>query len=353
MDKKRFNLNSTDDIEELNRLVFEEMEKSVTIADENFDESDDSEMEDYVEERLVDSDTDHEIDSQEECDEEDSDCDADYYSAKCTNTELDCWKLCFDNNILAIIVENTNIYIDSIRKKIVRERNCKPTDVIEMQAFFALLYLAGVFRGNHQNILDFWRGRIVVLLSSLHVSCEEVADDTTKKPEIIDFYNSTKSGVDIADKLCATYNVARSTKRWPMVIFYHMLNVAAINSRLIFWGNGNEYIFRREYIKKLVFSLLKEQLERRSQIPNLPPELKMSLAKYRPETSAREEQLQAATLTRKRKRCEPCYKETQKDAKTKYVCEKCNVYLCLSRHVRTICQNCLEEEIIIQTEDSE
>ncbi|XP_066149734.1 uncharacterized protein [Euwallacea fornicatus] len=193
MDKKRFNLNSTDDIEELSRLVFEEMEKSVTIADENFDESDDSEMEDYVEERLVDSDTDHEIDSQEEGDEEDSDCDADYYSArdgtkwrkrawkqtqtrlhnvlvklpgvvgtqaKCANTELDCWKLFFDNNILAIIVENTNICIDSIRKKIVRERNRKPTDVIEMQAFFALLYLAGVFHGNHQNILDFWEHSI-------------------------------------------------------------------------------------------------------------------------------------------------------------------------------------------------
>ncbi|XP_066246784.1 piggyBac transposable element-derived protein 4-like [Euwallacea similis] len=53
----------------------------------------------------------------------------------------------------------------------------------------------------------------IVLLSSLHVSCEEVADDTMKKAEIIDFYNSTNSGVNVADKLCATYNVARSTKR--------------------------------------------------------------------------------------------------------------------------------------------
>ena len=42
----------------------------------------------------------------------------------------------------------------------------------------------------------------------------------TKKPEMITFYNRTKIGVDILDQLCAKYNVARNTRRWPMVIFF-------------------------------------------------------------------------------------------------------------------------------------
>ena len=43
----------------------------------------------------------------------------------------------------------------------------------------------------------------------------------TKKPEMTTFYNRTKIGVDILDQLCAKYNVARNTRRWPMVIFWY------------------------------------------------------------------------------------------------------------------------------------
>ncbi|KAJ8939444.1 hypothetical protein NQ314_011125 [Rhamnusium bicolor] len=67
------------------------------------------------------------------------------------------------------------------------------------------------------------KGKIVVLLSCMHIDSNEFANDTEKKPEIIQFYNSTKSGVDAVNKLCVTYNVARSTRTWPMVIYYHLL----------------------------------------------------------------------------------------------------------------------------------
>lgn len=491
-------------------------------------------------------------------------------NAKDAKSEEDCWKLFFDNNILSIIVERTNDYIESIRNKFVRDRNCKPTDIVELQAFFGLLYLAGVFRGGHQNISDFWatdglgidifrmtmsekrfrfiirclrfddrstrrqrcetdklaavreifslfiencklhyhlgenvtidemlpafrgrcgfrqyipskptkygikifcladaklfyttnmeiycgqqpegpyrksnsaedivmrlaepiygsgrnitadnwftslklvkalekkkisyvgtvrknrrelppsfttpknriqydsifgftknetlvsyvpkKGRTVVLLSSKHTSTSTLIDDRDKKPEIIEFYNQTKSGVDVVDKLCATYNVARSTRRWPMVIFYHLLNVAAINARIIFLGNKNEYISRREYLKKLSLSLVSEQLKRRSLIESLPTELKNMLAKYKPTTlPANIDQPgtsenggvrnQPETVRRglKRKRCESCYKESKQDARTTYVCEKCGTYICLKKHVRAVCKNCLDDGIV-------
>ncbi|KAJ3661711.1 hypothetical protein Zmor_006098 [Zophobas morio] len=85
------------------------------------------------------------------------------------------------------------------------------------------------------------KGKTVVLLSSMHVGSTDVSEEIPHKPEVILFYNNPKSGVHIVDKLCATYNVARSTRRWPMVIFYHLLNIAAINAHVIFLGNKNEY----------------------------------------------------------------------------------------------------------------
>ena len=52
--------------------------------------------------------------------------------------------------------------------------------------------------------------------------------------ELIMDYNSTKRRVDTVDKVCADYDVARSTGRWSMVIFYALLNVAGINSMVIY-----------------------------------------------------------------------------------------------------------------------
>ncbi|KAJ8966737.1 hypothetical protein NQ314_003334 [Rhamnusium bicolor] len=74
----------------------------------------------------------------------------------------------------------------------------------------------------------------VLLVSSLHKS-DEIDDKTgeKRKPSIVTEYNQTKCGVDVVDKLCASYNCSRNTRRWPMVIFYTLLNIAGINSQVI------------------------------------------------------------------------------------------------------------------------
>lgn len=475
-------------------------------------------------------------------------------------TEVECWNLFFSQNILSLIVEYTNQYIETVKAKFQRARDCLPTDIIELRAFLGLLYLAGVFRGGHRHLADFWvtnglgidvfrmamsekrfrflvrclrfdnkqtrelrrttdklaavrdlfsafiancklhyhlgqnvtidemlpgfrgrcgfrqyipskpnkygikifclsdaklfyaanmeiycgqqpegpfkqsnsaadvvmrlsepifhsgrnitgdnwftslelvkqlenkklsyvgtirknkreippsfvspkdrnvydsifgysqnetlvsyvpkKGKTVVLLSSMHVSSNEVADDTKKKPEIIQFYNATKSGVDVLDKLCATYNVSRSTKRWPMVIFFHLLNVGGVNSRVIFLGNKNEFCSRRDYLQKLGLTLLQDQLKRRAQLANLPREIKTMLQKYKqPKTDAEANQTSSEAgpsgLTKKRKRCQPCYDTNKKNSFSSYICQKCNKYLCLKLHARTICDECLDTD---------
>ena len=51
-----------------------------------------------------------------------------------------------------------------------------------------------------------------------------------RKPEMITFYNMTKSGVDKLDQLCTASNVSRNTRRCPMTVIYAMLNIAVVNS---------------------------------------------------------------------------------------------------------------------------
>lgn len=179
------------------------------------------------------------------------------------------------------------------------------------------------------------KGKTVLMLSSMHTSSKEVSDEPEKKPEVILFYNKTKSGVDVIDKLCATYNVARSTRRWPMVIFYHLMNIAGVNSRIIFLANKNKIATRRDYLKELAQSLVEDQLKIRAQSTSLPVEIKNMLEKYKPQEPEPE-----TSITSKKRRCQPCYRQTKKSKSTIYSCEKCNTSLCLKQHTKILCESC-------------
>lgn len=107
----------------------------------------------------------------------------------------------------------------------------------------------------------------MLLLSSLHES--DAIDKNTReklKPEIITTYNETKGGVDMVDKLCALYNCARNTRRWPMVAFFSIMSVAGINSQVIYDGNVGEskFLARQKFLKTLSFELIDEHLRQRA-----------------------------------------------------------------------------------------
>ena len=62
--------------------------------------------------------------------------------------------------------------------------------------------------------------KAVILLSSMHSdNAIDKSSGFKNKPEIVTFYNQTKVGVDVLDQLCSNYDTARTTKRWPTVIF--------------------------------------------------------------------------------------------------------------------------------------
>ena len=75
--------------------------------------------------------------------------------------------------------------------------------------------------------------RVVRLLSSQFID-DSIDDGEKKKPLLILEYNRTKGGVDTVDKMIREYSCSRKTHRWPMRLFTNMLDLAALNSYIIF-----------------------------------------------------------------------------------------------------------------------
>ena len=73
--------------------------------------------------------------------------------------------------------------------------------------------------------------KAVLLLSTMHHDATTEGDQ--QKPEIVLHYNKTKSGVDNMDHLATIFSCKRKTNRWPMVLFYNMLDVAGVAAFVI------------------------------------------------------------------------------------------------------------------------
>ena len=94
------------------------------------------------------------------------------------------------------------------------------------------------------------KNRAVVLLSSMHHD-DAVNVEQKNKPQIVLDYNDTKGGVDTADQLVRIYSVLRKVKRWPVVCFFNLLDIAALNALIIWIMNDSTWEGRKRY--KLMF----------------------------------------------------------------------------------------------------
>ena len=72
-----------------------------------------------------------------------------------------------------------------------------------------------------------------------------------KKPESVLFYNKTKFGVDVLDQMAKIYFVKAANTRWPIHVFYNTIDLALINSWIVYKNVCKPGISRRKYIQKI------------------------------------------------------------------------------------------------------
>ena len=94
----------------------------------------------------------------------------------------------------------------------------------------------------------------VFLLSSMHSSVD--VETTGKKlPETVAFYNATKYGVDVLDQMARKYSVRAASRRWPVQVFYNILDFAAINGWILYKTVTKSSISRSDFIFRLADEL--------------------------------------------------------------------------------------------------
>lgn len=115
-------------------------------------------------------------------------------------------------------------------------------------------------------------------------SCDEegVLNQTTGKPDIVMYYNQTKGGVDTFDQMCSGMSCSRKTNRWPMAMFYGILNMAFVNSYVIYCHNivsrQEKPLNRRKFMKLLSTQLTSPWTTQRLTVSTLPRNLRDKIA---------------------------------------------------------------------------
>ena len=92
---------------------------------------------------------------------------------------------------------------------------------------------------------------MVLLLSSMHRSAAVSESDPKRKPEPILFYNSTKGGVDTADEMLRGYSTKSASRRWPLAVFFNLIDIVALNAFIICSDSGISQNNRREFLLSL------------------------------------------------------------------------------------------------------
>lgn len=162
-------------------------------------------------------------------------------------------------------------------------------------------------------------------------------DPEVNKPEIISFYNNSKSGVDSLDQKCATYSTGRRTRRWPMAIFFRMLDICAANAFIIFSNTKDNPVENRfQFMKNLGMQLITKELERRQTNPRLRIEIKNLIRKILGQEM--EQTVEKGLKLEVRKYCSICPKKLKR--KTSTLCFRCKNPVCIQCS-SAICSNCI------------
>jgi hypothetical protein len=91
----------------------------------------------------------------------------------------------------------------------------------------------------------------VIILSTLHENIL-IENSIKRKPNTVLSYNSTKFAVDVVDYMTREYNVKAPTRRWPVQVFYNIINLAAINAWILYKKKNGSNISRQNFLGKLI-----------------------------------------------------------------------------------------------------
>jgi hypothetical protein len=192
--------------------------------------------------------------------------------------------------------------------------NRKRREIPDVVSKFNAQLFHTTFLKSNSTTITIYQGKVkknVLVLSTLHPSIE-ISVDKKNVPESVKFYNSTKYGVDIVDKMARLYSTRCPTRRWPVHVFQNILDLSVINAWVLYKEVTGKKISRRNFILRLTDEL-------RCEYDNLDHNNDVNNEKI-DRSTCRVPKCKNKT----KKSCEKCKKPfCGKHTKIKVICEKC------------------------------
>lgn len=183
----------------------------------------------------------------------------------------------------------------------------------------------------------------ILLVSTMH-NLKEI-DGTTGKPEMLLFYNKTKGGVDALDNKCSKFSSGRKTRRWPLAIFFRIVDICLSNTHLLYLCHKNNPLLKRfNFVQELVNELIRPHLEARRNTP-ISRELQNILDKILGTQSDPIESDDISDRLIIRKTCTTCNPKLKR--KTNYKCTLCHKPICLQCS-KKMCNYCVRSKVFLQ-----
>ena len=88
-----------------------------------------------------------------------------------------------------------------------------------------------------------------------------------KLPDTIQYYNKSKVGVNVLDQMARYHTSKSSTRKWPVAVFFSMLDYACINAYIIYCLTTKLKLPRRQF----VLELTKELCKPKDGVGSIPP----------------------------------------------------------------------------------
>lgn len=177
------------------------------------------------------------------------------------------------------------------------------------------------------------KNKAVVLISTAHYT--NAVEGAHQKPMAIVDYNKNKAGVDTMDQMLGTYTCKRGTKRWPLAMFYNIVDVAALASFIAYndLNPSQKSDRRRSFLYKLVQQLATPEIEERALNNRITryPHIKRAMMDYNVIPLEESITSEAPPIQHRdqRKTCYLCQQYNNRQRKTRFACCDCRKFVCM------------------------
>uniref|UniRef100_A0A182N4M6 PiggyBac transposable element-derived protein domain-containing protein n=1 Tax=Anopheles dirus TaxID=7168 RepID=A0A182N4M6_9DIPT len=192
----------------------------------------------------------------------------------------------------------------------------------------------------------------VLLLMSSHTEdvsnpCDATDMDQLQAQhmQLVELYRRTRSTAREIRKTYAKYDVARSTRQWPLAVFFNLMNLCAINAWCIYQLNHPEedkLSGGRDFMVDMALEFLRPQAHRRMDNRTISRTLKQRIGMFLG-LSRDEYDVVPALENRRggRGRCFLCGRARNKT--TRISCHGCGRYVC-NDHCAQLCRTCYMDD---------